>query len=506
MNDQREDIIEVQQAPLSHLSEKKSAHGLRQYFDWRSAVMAVIVLTVLVAALVWIPAAPQQGEGPYRAASPSAASANAAPATNADKQLAPFAQTQRERARTRAQEALAKFVEQQILLEENMQVTSWGAQELAEAMEMAKTGDAAFLKERFEESLAAYEQAVDSITSVFELGNQLFSAHLDAALKSIAERQTDAAIAALQQALTIKPQDPGALAAMQRAQQLPDIISKLRTAKNHELGGRYKQALAIYDEISRLDPDTTGLDELRAAARAAQAGDDLSAFISQGFSALEKGRFEQAKQAFNKALQLDANNAIAKGGLQQVAERSDLARIRGLQTKADSAMRAEQWQQALDAYDAVLKLDANIQFARNGSNAADAHLRASTLLEKITSEPHKLSSQKLYLDAVAILEEAKTLEYAGPELSRLTREVDQLLTLYKNPVDVVLLSDNATRIIMSNVGELGYFERKTLSLRPGQYTIRGSQSGCRDIYLSVDVLPGIAPLDLSCQERLQAGN
>ncbi len=506
MNDRREDIIEVRQAPLSHLNEKTSQSGLRQYLDWRSAVMAVIVLAVLVAAFVWRPAPPQPTETAGKPPSPGPETATSLSAGTGGEKLAPFAQTQRERARARAQEALATFVEQQILLEENMQVAAWGAQELAAAMEQAKAGDEAFLRERFEKSLEAYEQAVASISAVLDLGNQLFAEHLGLGLKSIAELQPDQAMTSLQQALTIKPQDPDALAAMQRAQQLPEIISKLRTAKNHELSGRYNQALAIYDEISQLDPDTTGLAQLRAAARAGQAGDDLSALISQGFSALEQGRFNQAKQAFNKALQVDANNAIAKGGLQQVAERSDLAKIREFQTTAESAMQAERWQQALEAYDAVLQLDANIQFARNGSNAARAHLRAKNLLEKITSEPQKLSSQKLYLDAVAILDEAKSLEYAGPQLARLSSEVEALLALYKDPVDVVLLSDNATRIVMSNVGELGYFERKTLSLRPGQYTIRGSQNGCRDIYLSIDVLPGIAPLDLSCQERLQAGN
>ncbi|MGK0223907.1 MAG: hypothetical protein ACI9ON_003154, partial [Limisphaerales bacterium] len=29
-----------------------------------------------------------------------------------------------------------------------------------------------------------------------------------------------------------------------------------------------------------------------------------------------------------------------------------------------------------------------------------------------------------------------------------------------------------------------------------------SQDGCRDLYLSVLVIPGIEPIDLSCKERL----
>jgi len=509
MSEPQEDIIQAQHAPLSHLSEKKSAAGLGQMLDWRSVVMAGIVVVTLVVAIVWRPAPSSPASVAEAPGSPAAAAADGTAVSTppgADAQLAPFAQTQRQRVRTQAQDALSEFVERQILLEENMQVDAWGAEALGAALEMAKAGDAAFLKEQFDEALDAYSAAVASINSVLDLGNQLFAAYLAEGLAAIAALEPQAAVDALQQALTIKPEDNEARAALERAQQLPDIIGMLRTAKNHELGGRFQQALDVYDKVAQLDPATTGLAQLRAAARAGQAGDDLSAYISQGFSALENRRFEQAKTAFNSALRLDPDNNIAKGGLQQVAERSDLARIQRLQNEAQQALQDERWQQALDAYDTVLQLDANIQFALNGSSAARQHLRAQNLLEKISSEPQKLSSQKLYLDAVAILEEARTLEHAGPKLTALTATVAELLVMYRDPVDVVLLSDNATRIIMSNVGELGYFERKTLSLRPGQYTIRGSQNGCRDIYLSVDVLPGIAPLDLSCREQLQAGN
>ena len=101
-----------------------------------------------------------------------------------------------------------------------------------------------------------------------------------------------------------------------------------------------------------------------------------------------------------------------------------------------------------------------------------------------------------------ILEDAQNLNQAGPELEDLISQVTDLLVLYRDPVEVVLISDNNTDIIVSNVGRLGTFERKTLSLRPGQYTIRGSQNGCRDIFMSLDVLPGIDPIDVSCPERL----
>ena len=123
----------------------------------------------------------------------------------------------------------------------------------------------------------------------------------------------------------------------------------------------------------------------------------------------------------------------------------------------------------------------------------------------ITAQPQRLSSEKLYYEAQQILEQTGSLNHRGPKLNGLIARTEELLTLYRDPVDVVLLSDNATDIVMSNVGRLGFFDEKTLSLRPGTYTIRGSQRGCRDLYLSVEVLPGLEPLDLSCPERIAQG-
>ncbi len=500
MSESRDDIIQVQPPPLTHLSKASAKRRLSDVLDWRSGAVATVVIAVVITAIVW---QPQSTSVPEPQNVPAANATDPAPreVTTTDA-MAPFASAQHELAREKAQEALAQFVEKQIFLENNMQVATWGAEELAAAMALAQSGDAEFQAERFDLSLQAYQDAVASLDDIIDQGNTLFEQHLASAEQYIAARSADAAVEACQQALIIKPEDPRAQALLQRAQLLPEIIGKLRTAKNHELGGRYQKALEVYAEIQQLDGQTTGLADLIASAAAAQAGDDLTGHISRGFAALERNQFEQARQAFKRALALDPGNDIAQAGLQQVAKENDLAVIRGYRKQAEQAITDEQWQSAIDTYQAVLKLDGNIQFALNGVKSARAHLRAQRLLEKISSEPQKLSSEKLYLDAKVILEDARELEYAGAQMIALVEEVTRLLEVYRDPVDVVLLSDNATNIVMSNVGQLGFFERKTLTLRPGQYTIRGSQAGCRDIYMSVEVLPGFGPLDLSCPEPI----
>ena len=416
--------------------------------------------------------------------------------------MAPFARTQHQLAREKAQDALAQFVERQILLQDSMQAGTWGADGLAAAMALAQSGDELFLKEEFDAALDAYSEAAVRMQALITEGERLYEERLENGRAAIADLDPQAAVRELEAALVIKPEGADAVGELARARQLPEIIGMLRTAKNHELGGRFDAALALYDDVAALDPATTGLAELRADVARAQAGDSLNAYISRGFAALNERRFDAARTAFNAALRLDPGNDIAQGGLQQVAEQNDLAIIREYERTAQAAMAREAWQEAADAYEAALELDANIQFASNGRSAALAHQRIQRLLNRIIDAPGKLSSQKLYLDAEAIFAEAQTLEFAGPKLQASTARVGELLTLYRDPVEVTLLSDNATDVIMSNVGKLGVFERKSLTLRPGEYTIRGSQDGCRDVFLKVEVLPGIEPIDVRCAEIL----
>ena len=499
--------IQPQAAPLSHLGDvpgspsRNSAKGI----DRRNILMGVVVLVVVAGAITTVLNSMSGNERSVTQQPTSevvTGSTNNTPATNASDAPAPFAATQIQRNRDKAQSALAEFVEKQIELEENMDVAAWGQEELRAALAIAEQGDNHFLAERFSESLAAYSQATQAINEIIVLGDQVHQDHVDSAQQAFDNRDPALATQHIEAALSIKPDADAALLLQQRIAQLPQIITLIRDAKNHELGGRPEQALAIYDQILTIDPAFQGLAPLRQAAYQTQADNRVADALSRGFAALDRADFDAARRAFNQALKIEPGNDIALGGLAQVAKDNDLAIIKRQRQTAEAALATEDWAAAEAAYQAVLDLDANIQFARAGRNVAQSHAKSWDLLNKIKGAPDRLSNERLFLEASDIVKRATTLSHAGPKLSQVTQEVADLLELYRDPVDVVLISDNATDIIVSNVGRLGTFDRKSLKLRPGEYTIRGSQNGCRDIYLTIKVLPGIEPLDLSCPERL----
>jgi tetratricopeptide (TPR) repeat protein len=435
-----------------------------------------------------------------QAISTDASDSSPAPAT--DSELPPFQALQKQQARQRAQDELARFVELQIQLDEQMQVGEWGDAEYDSAKSLATAGDEHFVKEEFDAAIATYADATVALGSLIETGEGLFAQAMAAGLRALNERNPLAASLQFERALTIDPSDADALDGRRRADLLPQVNTAMRQAKNHELAGEYAQALEVYGNVNNLDPETFGLDAALAVARQGSRREQIKEHLSVGFSALDRGRLSAAKAAFNRALQLDSGNPVALGGLEQTDEKIAGNRIEELRETALAAERAEDWTTALERYAAVLASDANIQFAREGRQRATDQRRAAMALASIIASPEKLSSPQLYAQAEELLAAASALSPRGQRLDNQIDAVDSLINAYRDPVAVTFLSDNITQITVSTIGKLGSFDEKRLNLRPGAYTVIGSRDGCRDVREQIVVRPNMKPIEIRCLERL----
>ncbi len=419
-----------------------------------------------------------------------------------DDQLPPYQALLREQTRTQAQEELARFVELQLKLESEMTVGAWGAAEYDAAKDLAAAGDEAFVKEAFENSLQQYQAASEALALLIERGRTLLETSLADGEAALAARDQQTANEAFALAAAIAPDDPRVAAGMTRASALPAVGDMMREARNFELAEQWQAALDLYQEVARLDAETKGLDEAVARATEGARQARIQEQLSQGFARLDAGAFEAARKAFRAALQLAPGDPVATGGLEQVDKAAAVARLNGLKRRAEAAAAAERWKEAADLYGQVLATDANIQFAVSGRAQARNQQRLESALARIIQSPDKLSSEKLYRDAQALLEEAEQLSPRGPQLASQIVNVQEILRTYAAPVVVTLRSDDRTRITLSTVGELGQFTEKQLQLRPGAYTVIGSRDGCRDVREQILVRPNMLPVDIRCIETL----
>ena len=416
--------------------------------------------------------------------------------------VAPFRSLELERASAKAREKLGEFVEAQLLLEEEMNVALWGAEEMATVRDRANEADRLFLEERYEESLTEYEGAVSDILALVERGNEVFEEALAEGTEALSRRDQTAAEAAFERALAIRANDPRALAGQARAANLPALAEHLLEAQRAELKGDHARAIEMLRKARAVDPTVPGLDERIARAAAAKAKDDYEAVVSAGFAALDAGDFEAAHAVFDRILAASPEDATAMAGRQQTQQAQTRAEIDALHATARQHEEAESWNAALAAYDDALAIDGALEFAREGRERVRRRVEHINAMQRLLNDPALLSSKREFDAAQELLTAATEDRDAGPTFRQRIENFRDLLAQAAEPIPLVLLSDNATDVVILRVGALGAFERHELALRPGRYTIVGSRDGCRDVRKEITLAAGMDPVDIRCRERI----
>ena len=193
---------------------------------------------------------------------------------------------------------------------------------------------------------------------------------------------------------------------------------------------------------------------------------------------------------------------MAQAGLVQTERERTLARIDRLHAEAREREDAGDWNGALAAFDAALGIDPNLQFARDGRMRLQRRVQAIDDMRAHIDDPAALSEDTVFDRARRLLERVREDTDAGAAYRDTVAEFAALLSRAEVPVELVLVSDNATEVTVYRVGRLGSFERRALQLRPGRYTIVGSRAGCRDVRKEIVLDAGMAPVTILCEERI----
>jgi len=494
--------IRPRQVALSHASDvarTRTPISLGMVF---AAAGAALVIAIALWVFFYLPK--HVGVPPPAIQAPAATGiAEPAPApTAAPTGPAPFEAIQIDRERKRAQETLAQFVKLQIVLDEQMHVRNWAQDPFNEAQQLANDGDALFTKNQFDDAMAKYQAGIVALQALHDQGQARFDDALRAAGAALDKRDAAAANSALDTAATVYPDDARIAESRKRAQRLPQVIELFDDADRAIERNDWRTALAKYRAIEALDPQTAGLQAPLADAQSRVGNLDYQGTLTAGYAALDAGNYDAAKRAFDAALRQRPNDGAAKDGMNQVEQRATLTSIEQYRQRAARAEAEERWTDAVNDYEKVLSVDAAIKFAMDGRARANGRALLDQKLAAALADPGALSSDATYAQTVALYRGAAKIPSPGPHLTDQLNRLEAQLALASSPVPVLLTSDAVTEVTMSQVGALGKFARKQLELRPGRYILKGSRDGRRDVRIEVNVLPQMAPVEISCRETI----
>ena len=416
--------------------------------------------------------------------------------------IPPFRQSELAQAEARARDTIAEVVELQRLLEQEMRIEAWGAETYAAVLDQAIEGDRLFEEANYDAAQAEYEAAAASLKALRDDGFARFQDAVARALAALDAFDSGAAATAFAEALSIQPNDAGALAGADRAARQPQVLELVRASERARLRGDLKRAEELLAQARAHDSLTRGLDAKIADIRAARAEDAYREALSAAFAALERGAFDSAEAAFNGVLATRPEDAGALAGLQQTAQRRTLARIDSLRAQAAAEESADHWEAALATFEAALAIDSSLQFARDGSARMRERVRTIRAIDAILDDPAALSEDARFREANALVAKAGVQTGAGTTFAARVRALAELLSRVSKPVELILVSDNATDVVIHKIAALGSFERRTLQLRPGRYTIVGSRDGCRDVRMEILLEAGLPPVTVRCEEPI----
>ena len=490
----------------------------------RSLLVLAGLLAAAIAAFLWLPrsldsldlwprAAAPRAASPAAAASSSAAGSEGAPTDsartdNARSESAPADSARTDSARNDgagtsavataggAARAEANLASEQTAFDRRLAVLDargagiWGGGDFSAARTLAAESVGA----RDAGSLALAQQrlvqAAQLLDKVEHAGPAALTAELAKGDRALAAGQPERAVQAFDLAARIDPQDQRAALGQSRARRLSGILPLLADAENAQGAHDYSRAAQDYTRALALDPNNTEARAGLARANAAAGDDSYAKAAGEGFAALGAGRLDTARAAFEKARVLRPNGAEAVEGLRRVEAAAGGRSFGAARAHATDLESQERWDEALRAYEAVLRQDGSLAFAQTGKARAAARLQLDSSLQALIDRPDRLSSAQVREQASLLLQQAQEQPAPGPVLRSQIARLIAMLPGFDKPVQVSLVSDNQTRVAIPSIGTFGSFTRRDIELRPGHYTVIGTRDGYRDVRRDITISPG----------------
>jgi len=417
--------------------------------------------------------------------------------------VAPADLVREARERIAAEQALEAAIEKRDVVAAR-DVDLWAADDFAGANLLVETGMGNLRHSEYDDARAAFESALERFENLEGRADTLLQESLRAGELALAAGEDEEAIERFELALSLDPENARALHGLERAESADEVFAALRTGARLEAEGELAEALAAYDRALELDPEVESARVARVRVRDLLAEIDYLAAMMEAYAALDRGEFNRATGAFERARLLRPQAPGPREGITQAQRGLRLREIGSIHARAEELEREERWGEAAEQYEAVLGLDPALLFALRGRSRTRQMEAMSNELQRFADHPERLSSPEVFDQAVLALERANTLTDPGPEFSRQIAAAKLAVERAGTPITIHLKSDLQTDVVVYRVGKLGNFESRRLELRPGTYTVVGTREGYRDVRKRITLRAGEAPepVVVRCEEKI----
>ena len=402
-----------------------------------------------------------------------------------------------------AEGLLLKVIKLQEELEMNA-VKKWAAEEFKHAVAFGAAGDEYFRKQNYMKAISNYEQAVNEFSILQQRVQPTLENYLSLGEQSLEQGDDQAAHFHFELAIVIEANNQQAINGLKRAETIKELFSLLDKGGSLEAANRLQDAQQVYRQAVALDAlSIQAQDALnRVSDRLIEI--EFERLIAKGYSLLNQDQFQNARTAFNAAKQLNPSSEKPGLGLRKVEQAVRDEKIGALFVEAQHFENKEEWAYAAESYKQVLAIYSNSQKAVEGLAVNQKRAEILNRLNEYIDNQTRLSTAEVSAEAQAFIKEISLLVQPGKKITQQISKLKELLVIASHPVDITLLSNNQTQVVIYKIAKIGQFENHKITLKPGKYTIVGSRPGYRDVRKVVTVSSTMQTKNISvqCDEKI----
>ena len=270
---------------------------------------------------------------------------------------------------------------------------------------------------------------------------------------------------------------------------LPEIIdleNSIATLKN---AGKYKDEITELKKILQILPKNSKYKERLSYLNSQMRTGRLNNLLEKTHKAFEDGRYAEAKEILGIARRIDPQNMDIKNLDQKIQTAELRIKIEKLVDIANKHKSDDQWKLRLDALQKASPMDKDNDYLKGELKIAKEIVLIQDEVEKVLANKDMLLKQKSRNRMNQFVSASDEVQELSPSLNTRLIKLKKVLEEYSKKLDVILVSDGKSKVIVRRVGVVGTFKEKTIKLSAGNYVLEASREGYKSKSVSISIDP-----------------
>jgi tetratricopeptide (TPR) repeat protein len=383
-------------------------------------------------------------------------------------------------------------------------VQIWAQPEWKKINTIQDEGDTAYLNRSYDMAAASYRTAMQLLIDLEVAVPSILQQSLSQGQAAILQENKPLAISNFETALAIDGSNQLAKAGLDRALKLDKVIALSNQGKRLAEEREWIESIEAFQAALAIDSNWKPALEGLTASILSNDEEQFQLSLSEGFALMKEQKFEEAEVSFRKSLSIVPDSKEGQQAIEELEIQRRIVLTKSLKYKALIAEVNEEWDNAESYYETILSLDPNIQEVKDSLLRVRQRIKLINQMISFIAKAEQLNDDKLFSQAQETLKQAEAILNKGPELIEQVSKMQQVLKVASIPLQVTLISDQKTNVVIYKKGDFGLFERQPVLLKPGIYTAKGMRIGYRDTTLRFKVDPNQSEQSFTviCREKI----